>query len=82
MRYHDFNRLFRIFGFVSHAFRIFNFFKRWIEKFWTDFDLEPQTNAPLLLGFVDPIITGPDQVYASLAKMIRTKIEAKQVETD
>lgn len=60
--------------------RIFNFFKRWIEKFWTDFDLEPQTNAPLLLGFVDPIITGPDQVYASLAKMIRTKIEAKQKE--
>lgn len=67
--------------FILIYIRIFNLFKRWVEKFWHDFNREPG-NITLMFNFVDPIINGNLNTNdIPMAKMVRGKIEQKQKET-
>jgi hypothetical protein len=51
--------------------RIFNVFRRWIEKFWSDFSAEPN-NATKVLEFVETILNS--EVYSSMLREVRHPI--------
>lgn len=55
-------------------FRVFNFFKKWTEKFWTDFESEPE-NIKLMNSFLEPLTKHEE--YGTLAKRMLSKIEQK-----